>query len=96
MTHSPLINSQQNTIIKMVIKMDEDEDIRIRLGCRVKYFRNKQDLSQEELALRSDIDRTYLASVEKGRRNISIINIEKICKGLCVSLDNFFSGDDFK
>lgn len=51
-------------------------DIKILVGKRVKELRNKLGVSQEELADLAGLDRTYITSVESGRRNISIVNIE--------------------
>lgn len=66
-------------------------DIRILVGKRVKELRNKLGISQEELADIAELDRTYITSVECGKRNISIVNIEKLAKALKVSLSDFFS-----
>lgn len=60
------------------------------LGERIKELRNKTGLSQEKFALSIGMDRTYFASVEAGRRNISIRNIKKIADGLGVSLSVLF------
>ena len=65
-------------------------DIKILVGKRVKELRNKLGLSQEELADYAELDRTYIPSVERGRRNISIVNIEKLASALKVSLKEFF------
>lgn len=62
------------------------------VGQRVKELRNKQGLSQEKLALKADIDRTYLAGVELGKRNLSIKSLDKILKALDVSFHDFFDG----
>ena len=62
------------------------------VGLRIKELRNKLGLSQEKFALKIDMDRTYLASVESGRRNISIVNLEKIIKGLNITFVDFFKG----
>lgn len=62
------------------------------LGDRIRELRNKTGLSQEKFALSIGMDRTYFASVEAGRRNISICNIEKIANGLGVSLSELFAG----
>lgn len=70
-------------------------DVRIALGLRIKQLRNEEGISQEELANRAELDRTYITSVEKGRRNISILNIEKICNALNVSLKQFFDSEEF-
>lgn len=61
-------------------------------GTRIKELRNAKGLSQEKFALSIDMDRTYYASVEAGKRNISINNICKIAKGLGVSLEELFKG----
>ena len=59
-------------------------------GMGLRELRSKTGLSQEKFALKINMDRTYYASVESGRRNISIENIEKIAKGLDVSLAELF------
>lgn len=61
-------------------------------GQRIRELRAQQGISQERFALSIDMDRTYYASVESGRRNISLINIEKIAKGLGISLEELFKG----
>lgn len=66
-------------------------DIRILVGNRVRELRNKIGISQEELAGRVELDRTYITSVECGKRNISIVNIEKLAIALGVSLSEFFN-----
>lgn len=62
------------------------------LGNRIKELRKKAGLSQERFAMKIEMDRTYFASVEAGRRNISIINIKKIADGLGVTLHELFEG----
>ena len=64
--------------------------IRKKLGQRIKEKRLQLGLSQEKFALSINMDRTYFASVEKGKTNISILNIEKIAKGLNISLSELF------
>ena len=64
--------------------------IRKKLGQRIKEKRLQLGLSQEKFALSINMDRTYFASVEKGKRNISTLNIEKIAKGLNISLSELF------
>lgn len=61
-----------------------------QLGQRIKELRNATGLSQERFALQIEMDRTFFASVEAGRRNISICNIKKIADGLGVSLSDLF------
>ena len=63
------------------------------LGKRIKYLRNSiTGLSQEKFALSINMDRTYLASVENGKRNISIENLNKIAKGFNMSLSELLEG----
>lgn len=64
--------------------------ITIEFGKRVRELRNKTGLSQEKFALKIGMDRTYYASVESGKRNIALINIEKKADGLGVSLSELF------
>lgn len=71
------------------------EDIRIRLGNRIKFLRKAQKLSQEALALKAGLDRTYVASIECGNRNVSILNIERIATALNITLTEFFNADEF-
>lgn len=63
-----------------------------RFGQRIKALRTEQGLSQEKFSISIDMDRTYYASVESGKRNISINNIEKIAKGFNISLEELFKG----
>ena len=61
-------------------------------GKRVKDLRKNIGLSQEKFALKINMDRTYLASVEAGNRNISLRNIEKIADGFDMSISELFEG----
>lgn len=61
-------------------------DIREKFGKRVKKFRLNEGLSQEELAHEADSNRTYISDVERGRRNPSILVVERIAKALGKSL----------
>lgn len=61
-------------------------------GERIKILRKKTGLSQEKFALKIDMDRTYFATVELGKRNISLKNIEKIANGLNISISELFEG----
>ena len=66
-------------------------DIKIAVGKRVKELRYKLGISQEELADIAELDRTYITSVECGKRNISIVNVEKLANALNVTLKEFFN-----
>ena len=61
-------------------------------GHHVRELRLKTGMSQEKFALLIGMDRTYFASVENGKRNISILNIKKIADGLNVSMSELFCG----
>jgi transcriptional regulator with XRE-family HTH domain len=65
-------------------------DIRIRFGRAIRRVREDQKLNQEEAAERSGLHRTYYSGVERGIRNVSLRNIEKIAKGLKTSLPDLF------
>ncbi len=60
------------------------------VGNRIKFLRNQIGLSQEKLALKAGIDRTYLAGIESGKRNATIISLEKIINALEISMKDFF------
>lgn len=71
-------------------------NIKTKIGLRIKELRANRKISQEKLAELADLDRTYINSVENGRRNISIENIEKISVALQVALQEFFKDQKFK
>lgn len=61
-----------------------------KIGNRIRELRKETGLSQEKFAAKIGMDRTYFASVELGKRNISIVNLEKIADGLDISLVELF------
>jgi len=71
------------------------EDIRLKIGLRIKELREKVNISQKDLAYSADLDRSYIASVESGQRNVSIVNIEKIATALNVTVKEFFNDARF-
>lgn len=70
-------------------------EIKSNIGNRIKELREIAKMSQKDLAYTADLDRSYIASVENGQRNISIVNIEKISHALGVTLKEFFTNDRF-
>ena len=64
--------------------------IKEKVGQRIKELRTQQGLSQEEFAFKCDLDRTYITSLERGKRNISLENLEKIAKAFNMTLSEFF------
>jgi len=61
-------------------------DIKIKVGLKIKELRIKQGLTQEKLSELTGIDRTYISDVERGLRNIAIVNLEKIANAFKVEL----------
>ena len=66
-------------------------DIRIRFGRAIRRIRAEQEINQEEAAERCGLHRTYYSGIERGIRNVSLVNIEKISKGLKTSLPDIFN-----
>ena len=66
------------------------------IGQRIKVLRHGLELSQEALANKAGVDRTYMTDVENGRRNISIEILEKIISALNISFAEFFNAKEFK
>jgi transcriptional regulator with XRE-family HTH domain len=71
-------------------------EIKGKIGQRIKELREQASMSQKDLSYSADLDRSYIASVENGNRNISIVNIEKIAIALNVSLKDFFNNVEFE
>lgn len=69
--------------------------IQKQVGLRIKEIRLSKHLSQEECSFNVGLDRTYWSSVECGKRNISIINLNKICISFGITLKDFFDSDIF-
>ena len=61
-------------------------DVRIRFGSKLREVRLQKDVSQEKLADLAGLHRTYISSVELGKRNISLLNIERLALALGVSM----------
>ena len=65
-------------------------DVRARFGKIVRERRKRLRVSQEEFADLCGLDRTYIGGIERGERNVSLVNIEKIAKALKISLSDLF------
>jgi transcriptional regulator with XRE-family HTH domain len=65
-------------------------DIKKKFGIKVRYLRTEKGWSQEKLALNAELDRTYIPSIEAGKRNVSIIVIEKIANAFDVEIIELF------
>lgn len=75
-----------------IVPMDEkhESEIQKHFGERVREIRKRKGLSQEALALACELDRTYIGGVERGERNISLINIYRIAEALGVEPRELF------
>lgn len=67
-------------------------DVRVRFGKTVRARRRKLGVSQEEFADMCGLDRTYMGGIERGERNLSLVNIEKIALGFQITLAELFRG----
>jgi transcriptional regulator with XRE-family HTH domain len=67
-------------------------DIRKQFGKRVKQLRQENKLSQEALAHLADLDRTYIPSIEKGERNVSLEVIQKLSKAFKIEISELLKG----
>jgi ribosome-binding protein aMBF1 (putative translation factor) len=66
--------------------MDAHSNIVVRFGQRVRELRKKRGLSQETFAAECGLDRTYISGIERGKRNVSLLNIEVLAKSFGVSI----------
>jgi transcriptional regulator with XRE-family HTH domain len=66
-------------------------DLLVRLGDRIRRLRKKRGWTQVVMAEKVGLDRSFLADVERGKRNVSILNLDLMAKGLKVSLSQLFS-----
>jgi len=67
-----------------------DSMLQVNLGLKIQALRKQLGFSQEKFALQINMDRTYFASIESGKRNVSLNNIEKIANGLGITLSELF------
>jgi transcriptional regulator with XRE-family HTH domain len=68
------------------------ENIRVRFGKALRQRRNKIGVSQEAFAGMCELDRTYIGGIERGERNVALVNIEKLAKTLRISISELFKG----
>ena len=66
------------------------------VGKRIRFLRNQCGLSQEKLALKTGIDRTYLAGIETGKRNATVVSLERILTALGISVRDFYNSEEFR
>lgn len=65
-------------------------DITKSVGPAIRVLRDKAGISQEELAARAELDRTYVSGIERGARNPSVKSLQRVANGLEVGLDEVF------
>jgi len=68
----------------------KDFDIKVMFGLRLRQIRKAKGISQEKLMMSTGIHRTYISEVERGIRNISIVNVYKISQNLEVDIRDLF------
>lgn len=73
------------------LAMQSKTDVLIKFGERVRDLRKERGLSQEQLAFKADLHRTYIGMIERAEKNITLINIEKISNSLNVSIKELFN-----
>lgn len=77
-------------------KLAENKNLLINFGKHVKSLRQESKLSQEELAYKAGLHRTYIGMIERGEKNITLINIEKIANAFDISLDKLMEFNNGK
>lgn len=71
-------------------------DMKTKIGLRIKELRTQKELTQEAVAWKAEVDRTFMNHVENGKRNVSVDTLSKIvCNGLETSFKDFFGTDSF-
>lgn len=76
--------------------MKAKQNILVIFGKRVRELRKSKNLSQEELAFKADLHRTYIGMIERAEKNITLINIEKIAIALEVNIKELIDGNKKK
>ncbi|MEI6747005.1 MAG: helix-turn-helix transcriptional regulator [Methylococcaceae bacterium] len=71
--------------------MNKNKKLVQAVAATVRHFRKNSNLSQEELAAKADLDRTYISGVERGVRNITLDSLEQIINALDVDIETFFT-----
>lgn len=67
-------------------------NVLIQLGMRIKFLRKERKMSQLDLSIESEVNKNYISDLEKGRRNPSLLVLERIASGLNVNLSTLFMG----
>lgn len=75
----------------VVIQLNDSQDIKTRFAKAVRRRRRELDLTQEQLAQISNLDRTYISLIERAERSPTLENVEKLAHGLGLKIWEFFS-----
>jgi transcriptional regulator with XRE-family HTH domain len=75
-----------------LVRGEAVSEVQVRFGERLRHLREKAGISQEKLAELAGLHRTYVSSVERGKRNISLVNIERLAEALDVPLRALMPG----
>ena len=70
--------------------MSQDSELLKNFGLKIRHYRIKQGLSQEELGDRANLHRTYIGMIERAEKNITLKNIEKLAAALRVNISQLF------
>ncbi len=70
--------------------MPLETDIKVRFGRRLREVRQARGLSQEELAFKAGLHRTYVSSAERGQRNVGLVNVERLAQALDIDIRDLF------
>ena len=73
--------------------MESKQSILLKFGDRVRIFRKEKGLSQEDLAHKAELHRTYIGMIERAEKNITLLNIEKIANALNISIKDLLDED---
>ncbi len=65
-------------------------EINKRVGLNIRKYRGKKGWSQEQLAFEADLHRAYIGQIERGEKNVGLINLEKIAEALTINIESLF------
>ena len=88
--YSLLLSVMTKVSFALQFSMETKESILIRFGEKVRSYRKKKQFSQEELAFRAGLHRTYIGMIERAEKNITLLNIQKIAQALEIPLKHLF------
>jgi transcriptional regulator with XRE-family HTH domain len=68
----------------------QQDRVKKRFGARLRHLRMAKDMTQEDVAFAADLDRSYLSGIERGKKNLSLVNIHRIANALGVGAEDLF------